>query len=166
MATPRSNSSGSKKKSSSTWRSVRMPHHGAVARTLQQRYSLRWHGLLIGSFTLLLMWATSHLQMVLGVVEPQASGLGGGGFLLHYNAAERRLLAYDGRETAPAGATSGLFLKPDGTPLAFPQAVVGGLSVGVPGLLRLLETAHRAHGRLHPRVLRGIVATARIHRAE
>ena len=67
MATPRSNSSGSKKKSSSTWRSVRMPHHGAVARTLQQRYSLRWHALLIGSFTLLLMWATSHLQMVLGV---------------------------------------------------------------------------------------------------
>ena len=67
MATPRSNPSGSKKKSSSTWRSVRMPHHGAVARTLQQRYSLRWHGLLIGSFTLLLMWATSHLQMVLGV---------------------------------------------------------------------------------------------------
>ena len=67
MATPRSNPSGSKKKSSSTWRSVRMPHHGAVARTLQHRYSLRWHGLLIGSFTLLLMWATSHLQMVLGV---------------------------------------------------------------------------------------------------
>ena len=67
MATPRSNPSGSKRKSSSTWRSVRMPHHGAVARTLQQRYSLRWHGLLIGSFTLLLMWATSHLQMVLGV---------------------------------------------------------------------------------------------------
>ena len=67
MATPRSNPSGSKKKSSSTWRSVRMPHHGTVARTLQQRYSLRWHGLLIGSFTLLLMWATSHLQMVLGV---------------------------------------------------------------------------------------------------
>ena len=67
MAPPRSNSSVSKKKGSSTWRSVRMPHHGAVARTLQQRYSLRWHGLLIGSFTLLLMWATSHLQMVLGV---------------------------------------------------------------------------------------------------
>ena len=67
MATPRSNPAASKKKSSSTWRSVRMPHHGAVARTLQQRYSLRWHGLLIGSFTLLLMWATSHLQMVLGV---------------------------------------------------------------------------------------------------
>lgn len=67
MAPPRSNPSNPKKKSSSTWRSVRMPHHGAVARSLQQRYSLRWHGLLIGSFTLLLMWATSHLQMVLGV---------------------------------------------------------------------------------------------------
>ena len=67
MATSRSNPAASKKKSSSTWRSVRMPHHGAVARTLQQSYSLRWHGLLIGSFTLLLMWATSHLQMVLGV---------------------------------------------------------------------------------------------------
>ena len=67
MATPRSNSSSPKKKSSSTWRSVRMPHHGAVARSLQQRYSLRWHGLLIGSFTLLLMWCTSHVQMLLGV---------------------------------------------------------------------------------------------------
>jgi hypothetical protein len=51
----------------STWRSVRMPHHGAVARSLQQRYSLRWHGVLIGSFTLLLMWCTSHVQMLLGV---------------------------------------------------------------------------------------------------
>ena len=52
---------------SSSWRSVRMPHHGTVARTLQQRYSLRWHGLLIGSFTLLIMWSTSHVQMLLGV---------------------------------------------------------------------------------------------------
>ncbi|MBT9512164.1 MAG: hypothetical protein IV104_07440 [Acidovorax sp.] len=67
MATPRSNPSSPKKKGSSTWRSVRMPHHGAVARSLQQRYSLRWHGLLIGSFTLLLMWGTSHAQMLLGV---------------------------------------------------------------------------------------------------
>ena len=54
------------RKKTSTWRSVRMPH-ASVAHSLQQRYSLRWHGLLIGSFTLLLMWATSHLQMVLGV---------------------------------------------------------------------------------------------------
>ena len=66
MATSRSDRSNSKKKTS-TWRSVRMPHHGTVARTLQQRYSLRWHGLLIGSFTLLLMWCTSHVQMLLGV---------------------------------------------------------------------------------------------------
>ena len=64
MATSRSDHS---KKKTSTWRSVRMPHHGTVARTLQQRYSLRWHGLLIGSFTLLLMWCTSHVQMLLGV---------------------------------------------------------------------------------------------------
>ncbi|CAN7173335.1 hypothetical protein LJR129_000304 [Acidovorax sp. LjRoot129] len=55
------------KAKTSSWRSVRMPQHGAVARTLQQRYSLRWHGLLIGSFTLLLMWCTSHVQMLLGV---------------------------------------------------------------------------------------------------
>ncbi|MFN4120762.1 hypothetical protein [Acidovorax sp.] len=56
-----------KKSTTSNWRSVRMPHHATVARTLRQRYSLRWHGLLIGSFTLLLMWCTSHLQMLLGV---------------------------------------------------------------------------------------------------
>lgn len=71
MATSRSdrssNTSNHGKKKTSTWRSVRMPHHGTVARTLQQRYSLRWHGLLIGSFTLLLMWCTSHVQMLLGV---------------------------------------------------------------------------------------------------
>ena len=67
MATSRSDRSSNSKKKTSTWRSVRMPHHGTVARTLQQRYSLRWHGLLIGSFTLLLMWCTSHVQMLLGV---------------------------------------------------------------------------------------------------
>ena len=67
MATSRSDHSSNSKKKTSTWRSVRMPHHGTVARTLQQRYSLRWHGLLIGSFTLLLMWCTSHVQMLLGV---------------------------------------------------------------------------------------------------
>jgi len=65
MATSRSDRNSKKK--TSNWRSVRMPHHGTVARTLQQRYSLRWHGLLIGSFTLLLMWCTSHVQMLLGV---------------------------------------------------------------------------------------------------
>lgn len=67
MATSRSDRNSNSKKKISTWRSVRMPHHGTVARTLQQRYSLRWHGLLIGSFTLLLMWCTSHVQMLVGV---------------------------------------------------------------------------------------------------
>ena len=69
MATSRSNPSDNRtqKKKGSTWRSVRMPQHASVAHTLQQRYSLRWHGLLIGSFTLLLMWCTSHVQMLLGV---------------------------------------------------------------------------------------------------
>ena len=69
MATSRSNPSDNRtqKKKASTWRSVRMPQHASVAHTLQQRYSLRWHGLLIGSFTLLLMWCTSHVQMLLGV---------------------------------------------------------------------------------------------------
>lgn len=87
-------------------------------------------------------------QMVLTLVEPQSSGIGGGGFLLHYDAAGRRIEAYDGRETAPAAATPDMFLRPDGTPMAFFDAVVGGLSVGVPGLLRMLELAYRDHGTL------------------
>ena len=101
MAPLRSNPSGSKKKSSSTWRSVRMPHHGAVARGLQQRYNLRWHGLLIGSFTLLLMWATSHLQMVLGVDSLALRYLvtlsvGYVGYLLVLRAWAARLVRRDG----------------------------------------------------------------------
>ncbi len=87
-------------------------------------------------------------QLVLNLVEPQSSGLGGGAFLLHYAAASREVSTYDGRETAPAAATPALFLKPDGTPMKFWDAVVGGRSVGVPGLARMLELAHRDHGRL------------------
>jgi gamma-glutamyltranspeptidase/glutathione hydrolase len=87
-------------------------------------------------------------QMVLTLVEPQSSGIGGGGFLLHFDAGAGRLAAYDGRETAPLAATPGLFLGPDGAPLDFFDAVVGGRSVGTPGLLRMLELAHRDHGRL------------------
>src|SRR3546814_5874428 len=86
--------------------------------------------------------------LVLGLVEPQSSGLGGGAFLLHYDGETRGVAAYDGRETAPRSADETLFLKPDGTPMAFWDAVIGGRSVGVPGLLRMLELAHRDHGRL------------------
>src|SRR5258708_14992995 len=87
-------------------------------------------------------------ELVLSLVEPQSSGIGGGGFLLHYAAREAKLETYDGRETAPAGATPGRFLGADGRPLDWPDAVVSGRSVGVPGLLRLLELAHRRHGKL------------------
>ncbi|MFD0668427.1 gamma-glutamyltransferase family protein [Ramlibacter sp. MAHUQ-53] len=85
-------------------------------------------------------------QMVLALVEPQSSGIGGGAFLMHWDG--RTVEAYDGRETAPAAADERLFLDPEGRPLAFPDAVVGGRAVGVPGAVRMLEMAHRAHGRL------------------
>ena len=90
--------------------------------------------------------AAIAVQMVLTLVEPQSSGLGGGAFLLHFDG--RSVQAYDGRETAPATADERLFLKPDGQPMSFAEAVVGGRSVGVPGSLRMLELAHRQHGQL------------------
>src|SRR6266850_1886440 len=92
--------------------------------------------------------AAIAVELVLGLVEPQSSGLGGGGFLLHYSARDAKLETYDGRETAPASAKPGRFLGADGRPLDWPDAVVSGKSVGVPGLLRLLELAHRGHGKL------------------
>ncbi len=92
--------------------------------------------------------ATIAAQLVLALVEPQSSGLGGGAFLLHFDARSKRVLAYDGRETAPSGATPRLFLTPDGEAMPFRQAVVGGRSVGVPGTPRLLEVVHARHGRL------------------
>jgi gamma-glutamyltranspeptidase / glutathione hydrolase len=85
-------------------------------------------------------------QLVLGLVEPQSSGLGGGAFMLHWNAATRTLTAWDGRETAPAAAGPDLFLGPDGEPLAFHAAATGGRAVGVPGLVSLMWEVHRAHG--------------------
>ncbi len=94
------------------------------------------------------MDAAIAAEMVLNVVEPQSSGIGGGGFLLHYRAADRSIRAYDGRETAPAAARPERFQKPDGEPLAFYDAVIGGRSVGVPGLLAMLELAHKEQGRL------------------
>ncbi|QID18240.1 gamma-glutamyltransferase [Nitrogeniibacter mangrovi] len=86
--------------------------------------------------------------LVLNVVEPQSSGIGGGGFMLVHDARRGRRIAYDGRERAPAAADDTLFLDADGKPMAFFDAVVGGRSVGVPGLLRMLALAHRDHGRL------------------
>jgi len=90
--------------------------------------------------------AAIAVQMVLTLVEPQSSGIGGGAFLLH--ASGGKVQAYDGRETAPAAADEKLFLDASGKPLAFHDGVVGGRSVGVPGTVRMLELAHRQHGKL------------------
>jgi gamma-glutamyltranspeptidase/glutathione hydrolase len=87
-------------------------------------------------------------ELVLNLVEPQSSGIGGGGFLLYYDAKEKKLAAFDGRETAPAAAKPDRFLDAAGHPLARADAVISGRSVGVPGLLRMLELAHRRHGKL------------------
>jgi gamma-glutamyltranspeptidase/glutathione hydrolase len=92
--------------------------------------------------------AAIAVQLVLGLVEPQSSGLGGGAFLLHWSEKERRLRSYDGRETAPAAAKPERFLDRHGNPEQFMAAVTSGRSVGVPGVPRLLEVLHRAHGRL------------------
>ncbi len=97
--------------------------------------------------------AAVAVQMVLGLVEPQSSGIGGGAFLLHWSAAERALRGYDGRETAPAAARPDRFLDANGRPLEFRAAVASGLAVGVPGVLRMLEVAHRRHGRAPWRAL-------------
>ena len=87
-------------------------------------------------------------QLVLNLVEPQSSGIGGGAFLLHYAAESGEIAAYDGRETAPLAATPALFLTAAGEPMDFWSAVIGGRSVGTPGLLRMLALAHHEHGRL------------------
>jgi gamma-glutamyltranspeptidase / glutathione hydrolase len=90
--------------------------------------------------------AAIAVQMVLTLVEPQSSGIGGGAFLLHWDG--KSVAAWDGREVAPAAADEKLFLMPDGKPMPFREAVVGGRSVGVPGVVRMLERAHREHGQL------------------
>jgi gamma-glutamyltranspeptidase/glutathione hydrolase len=90
--------------------------------------------------------AAIAVQMVLTLVEPQSSGIGGGAFLLHSDG--KTVEAFDGRETAPAAADEKLFLGADGKPLAFIDGVVGGRSVGVPGTVRMLEMAHKQHGKL------------------
>lgn len=86
-------------------------------------------------------------ELVLGLVEPQSSGLGGGAFLVYWDAQSRSLATFDGRETAPAAAKPDRFLR-DGKPMPFEAAVRSGLSVGVPGLMRTLEAVHRRFGKL------------------
>lgn len=90
--------------------------------------------------------AAIAVQMVLTLVEPQSSGIGGGAFLLNFDG--QRVQTFDGRETAPAGARDDLFIGNNQQALPFSTAVVGGRSVGVPGVLRMLALAHAAHGRL------------------
>ena len=85
-------------------------------------------------------------QLVLTLVEPQSSGIGGGAFLLYADG--RQVQAFDGRETAPAAADDTLFQNPDGNPVSRATGVVGGRSVGAPGVLRMLELAHKEHGKL------------------
>jgi gamma-glutamyltranspeptidase/glutathione hydrolase len=92
--------------------------------------------------------AAGAAQMVLNVVEPQSSGIGGGGFALYWNAALGELASYDGRETAPEAATPTYWLDAEGAPMEFWDAVPGGRSVGVPGTLKLMETLHQRYGRL------------------
>ena len=111
-------------------------------------------------------------QMMLTLVEPQSSGIGGGAFLLAYDAATGSVVAWDGRETAPMAADERLFSDESGRPMPFFSAVVGGRSVGVPGVVRMLEAAHREAGRkpwaelLQPaidRALDGFAVSPRLH---
>lgn len=85
-------------------------------------------------------------QLVLGLVEPQSSGIGGGGFILYYDARTKQVHSYDGRETAPSQAGQYLFRGEDGKPMDFYDAAVGGRAVGTPGMVRLLETVHKKFG--------------------
>lgn len=92
--------------------------------------------------------AAIAMLLVLSIVEPQSSGIGGGGFLVHHDARTNMVSTIDGRETAPAAATPRRFLNADGSKKGFRDAVAGGLSVGVPSNVRLMELAHRKWGRL------------------
>jgi gamma-glutamyltranspeptidase/glutathione hydrolase len=97
--------------------------------------------------------AAVAMQAVLGLVEPQSSGLGGGAFITYYEAASRKVFAYNGRETAPAGATAAMFLDEAGHPLPFAEAVLSGRSTGVPGAIAALRLLQHEHGKLRWRAL-------------
>jgi gamma-glutamyltranspeptidase/glutathione hydrolase len=92
--------------------------------------------------------AAIAVQLVLNLVEPQSSGIGGGAFLLHFDNTARSLRSYDGRETAPTAAQPNRFLDAEGKPIPFATAIGSGAAVGVPGALAMLELAHRRHGHL------------------
>lgn len=92
--------------------------------------------------------AAVAVQAMLSLVEPQSSGLGGGAFMVRYDAKTKGITVYDGRETAPAGAAPDMLLGPDGKPLSFSTAVVSGRATGVPGVVRMLALAQSKHGKL------------------
>ena len=87
-------------------------------------------------------------QMVLGLVEPESSGIGGGAFMLVFDGKSRKTTSFDGREMAPASATPNMFLGSDGKPRGHFDAIPGGLSVGIPGVVRMLALAHDKYGKL------------------
>ncbi|WP_050764566.1 gamma-glutamyltransferase [Marinomonas sp. MED121] len=102
------------------------------------------------------------VQMMLGLVEPQSSGLGGGAFVVYYDAKLKKLTTFDGRETAPQEATPELFQNENGEPLKFYDAVVGGRSVGTPGTVKLMGDLHEKYGRLSwSRLLQPALKTAK-----
>jgi gamma-glutamyltranspeptidase/glutathione hydrolase len=92
--------------------------------------------------------AAIAVQMVLGLVEPESSGIGGGAFMLVYNPKDKQTISFDGREVAPASATPGMFLDAAGKARPKPEAIPGGLSVGIPGVVAMLEMAHQKYGKL------------------
>jgi len=92
--------------------------------------------------------AAIAVQMVLGLVEPESSGIGGGAFMLVYNPKAKETTSFDGREVAPASATPGMFLDAAGKARPKQEAIPGGLSVGIPGVVGMLEMAHQKYGKL------------------
>lgn len=117
--------------------------------------------------------AAVAVQAMLSLVEPQSSGLGGGAFMVRYDAKTRAVTVYDGRETAPAGATPDMLMGPDGKPLGFRTAVLSGRATGVPGVVRMMALAQEKHGKLKWRDLfadaeqtaaNGFTVTARLGR--